>query len=536
MLEVVLQSSTNPNLVQSLPICVFDELEDPETKGDWDIILSKPPEVSLENAPPKERGEDQYGAPQLLTLGPSSRSSKTSYSQTDSSKYVVLLPHSSSLGLSLDHDPSTQGIHPINQTPRQDMQQQPGQLSQPLMQLQPGQQLPQPFVQQQPGTLQQPYTVYYTAVPQQLGIPSYASLPSQQVGAQIDIGQTPVYTSQQQFFQQQQQQQLQQQSPITIQTAGIQQGAAPQTPQSATPGEEKKDWFEQMIKSDTFKKTSFAIGGALVADSLGGNTVTGAALGSAIFDGGKKNKLQKPHQRISESRDSPQTWPHPRFSSQWWTRTEETGGLLAETPPKHESLDTLDERWHSGPELSLLDAVPNGNDTSSQSDGDIPSESSDAQSSEQSWVSTQKEQLIGRAMEWFRTRLDGHYGTEDQDTELDIVEEYGRFLRRELPPLVRRHLESMMEGEIEEQIRQRVVEVVRDLQTQLHTSFRELRTTTAVRAEVDQELEPPNPQGVTMDMAFCPDLMGSETVDLTSIDNFIFDGTFDFGDDGFGGI
>ncbi|KAK3385337.1 hypothetical protein B0H63DRAFT_181688 [Podospora didyma] len=53
----------------------------------------------------------------------------------------------------------------------------------------------------------------------------------------------------------------------------------------------------------------------------------------------------------------------------------------------------------------------------------------------------------------------------------DHVAEYGNFLRRELPPLVRRELEVILEGELEERLRDRIVGVVQGLHTRLHEAF-----------------------------------------------------------------
>ncbi|KAK3380985.1 hypothetical protein B0H63DRAFT_474711 [Podospora didyma] len=68
-----------------------------------------------------------------------------------------------------------------------------------------------------------------------------------------------------------------------------------------------------------------------------------------------------------------------------------------------------------------------------------------------------------------------HYDTAEETAkcqrQVDRVSEYGSFLRRELPPLVRRELELMMEGELEEQLRDRIVGVVQGLHTRLHEAF-----------------------------------------------------------------
>ncbi|KAH8887703.1 hypothetical protein GQ53DRAFT_290597 [Thozetella sp. PMI_491] len=55
-LEVVVQATTNPVLIRSLPMYVFDEREDTEAKGDWDIILKEP----LKDAMAGERGDGQH--------------------------------------------------------------------------------------------------------------------------------------------------------------------------------------------------------------------------------------------------------------------------------------------------------------------------------------------------------------------------------------------------------------------------------------------------------------------------------------------
>jgi len=53
--------------------------------------------------------------------------------------------------------------------------------------------------------------------------------------------------------------------------------------------------------------------------------------------------------------------------------------------------------------------------------------------------------------------------------------EYGEFIRRELPPLVRRNLESMLEFEIQEALRDRIVDIVRNLEQELSSRFRHAR-------------------------------------------------------------
>src|SRR5689334_15934229 len=40
---------------------------------------------------------------------------------------------------------------------------------------------------------------------------------------------------------------------------------------------------------------------------------------------------------------------------------------------------------------------------------------------------------------------------------------YGEFLRRELPPLVRRELDSMIHGTLEDQLKEKIVEMVQSL-------------------------------------------------------------------------
>ncbi|KAK2001679.1 hypothetical protein LX36DRAFT_327773 [Colletotrichum falcatum] len=67
-----------------------------------------------------------------------------------------------------------------------------------------------------------------------------------------------------------------------------------------------------------------------------------------------------------------------------------------------------------------------------------------------------------------------YYNTEDADTSLGGYEDY---LRRELPPLVRRQLESEIERElsfVEEGMKQKVIEIARNLQLTLFKGYRHL--------------------------------------------------------------
>lgn len=51
--------------------------------------------------------------------------------------------------------------------------------------------------------------------------------------------------------------------------------------------------------------------------------------------------------------------------------------------------------------------------------------------------------------------------------------EYGNFLRRELPPIVRREIDSTMAGAFEAPIRDQIISLVQGLHTKLFAAFRE---------------------------------------------------------------
>ena len=53
------------------------------------------------------------------------------------------------------------------------------------------------------------------------------------------------------------------------------------------------------------------------------------------------------------------------------------------------------------------------------------------------------------------------------------VEQYGSYLRRELPPLIRRKLEALMDGEVEEKLQREIIQTMQALQSQLHQGFRD---------------------------------------------------------------
>jgi hypothetical protein len=53
------------------------------------------------------------------------------------------------------------------------------------------------------------------------------------------------------------------------------------------------------------------------------------------------------------------------------------------------------------------------------------------------------------------------------------VTEYASFMRREFPPLVRRELDFLIDGELEERLRDRIVEMVRGLQSELDHQFQQ---------------------------------------------------------------
>jgi hypothetical protein len=59
------------------------------------------------------------------------------------------------------------------------------------------------------------------------------------------------------------------------------------------------------------------------------------------------------------------------------------------------------------------------------------------------------------------------------DVDCATVEQYGSYLRRELPPLIRRELEALMEGDIEERLQRKVIQTMQALQSRLHQGFRE---------------------------------------------------------------
>jgi len=64
---------------------------------------------------------------------------------------------------------------------------------------------------------------------------------------------------------------------------------------------------------------------------------------------------------------------------------------------------------------------------------------------------------------------------EDLSAEVHLhpIERYRRYLRRELPPLVRRELTTIVDTALEDQLRERIVQLVQSLHSQLYDSFRE---------------------------------------------------------------
>ncbi|KAH8898428.1 hypothetical protein GQ53DRAFT_837335 [Thozetella sp. PMI_491] len=134
-----------------------------------------------------------------------------------------------------------------------------------------------------------------------------------------------------------------------------------------------------------------------------------------------------------------------------------------------------------------------------------------------------------------------YYESQDeQEIAINTVEEYGGFLRRELPPLVRRELRSMMMGEVEEQLQQRIIDMVRNLQTQLHGAFRERCAAQALpdmhvspAGSAEQPQRPRSPSLTATDTPCGFSLVWPDELDLYEVDNLLFGNSVDFGGDGF---
>lgn len=71
------------------------------------------------------------------------------------------------------------------------------------------------------------------------------------------------------------------------------------------------------------------------------------------------------------------------------------------------------------------------------------------------------------------------YGNDEVQHTLhspDTFAEYGEYLRRELPPMVRRKLDSIVDGELGEPLRRRIVEFVQEVHFALLQAFQQSQT------------------------------------------------------------
>lgn len=64
-----------------------------------------------------------------------------------------------------------------------------------------------------------------------------------------------------------------------------------------------------------------------------------------------------------------------------------------------------------------------------------------------------------------------HEPEEDPNEHLSTAQQFAAFIRRELPRLVRRELESSFEGQLEETLRNRIIERLGGIPTELYRQF-----------------------------------------------------------------
>ena len=104
----------------------------------------------------------------------------------------------------------------------------------------------------------------------------------------------------------------------------------------------------------------------------------------------------------------------------------------------------------------------------------------------------------------------------------------------------------MMEGEVEQRLQERIVEIVRRLQSQLHSSFRETRiqqentedAPSSSRAAAKRPVEPQNVTSTAQDDPLFPmsnfDILDPN--DIEDLDHFFFDNHLDFEPGSFSGM
>ncbi|KAH8889999.1 hypothetical protein GQ53DRAFT_186404 [Thozetella sp. PMI_491] len=85
-----------------------------------------------------------------------------------------------------------------------------------------------------------------------------------------------------------------------------------------------------------------------------------------------------------------------------------------------------------------------------------------------------------------------YYETSDEElfqARASGVMEYASFMRREFPPLIRRELDALVDGELEERLRNRIVETMQGLQSELDRRFQQ-RHALSIAADPQADPDP----------------------------------------------